>query len=75
MTPPHACKRKIYWIKKEKHPFKSKNTSDCKSFKDAGKSLDRVVTLKDHKNLNTTAKYTRATRKDLQRAVEKLTWE
>lgn len=47
----------------------------CKSLIDAGESLDRVATLAGHENLNTTARYTRATGKDLQRAVERLAWE
>ncbi len=47
----------------------------CKSLVDAGESLDRVVTLAGHENLNTTVKYTKATGRDLQKAVEKLAWE
>jgi len=47
----------------------------CKSLIDAGEPLDRVATLAGHENLNTTAKYTRATGRDLQKAVERLAWE
>lgn len=47
----------------------------CKSLVDAGESLDRVANLAGHANLITTAKYTKATGKDLQKAVEKLSWE
>lgn len=47
----------------------------CKSLVDAGEPLDRVATLAGHENLNTTAKYTKATGRDLQKAVEKLAWE
>lgn len=47
----------------------------CKSLIDAGESLDRVATLAGHENLNTTARYTKATVKDFQRTVEKLAWE
>ncbi|WP_192868153.1 site-specific integrase, partial [Calderihabitans maritimus] len=47
----------------------------CKSLIDAGESLDRVAVLAGHSNLNTTARYTRPSDKDLQRAVERLAWE
>jgi len=47
----------------------------CKSLVDAGESLDRVATLAGHENLNTTSKYTKATGRDLQNAVEKLAWK
>ncbi len=47
----------------------------CKSLVDTGESLDRVAILAGHENLNTTAKYTKATGRDLQNAVEKLAWE
>ncbi|QSQ08438.1 Tyrosine recombinase XerD [Koleobacter methoxysyntrophicus] len=47
----------------------------CKSLVDAGESLDMVAVLAGHADLNTTAKYTRPTRKDLQNSVDKLTWE
>ena len=47
----------------------------CKSLVDTGESLGRVATLAGHENLNTTAKYTKATGRDLQNAVEKLAWE
>lgn len=42
---------------------------------DAGESLDRVATLMGHSNLNTTARYTKPSVQDLERAVEKLAWE
>lgn len=47
----------------------------CKSLVDAGESLDRVAVLAGHADLNTTAKYTRPTRKDLQDSVDRLAWE
>jgi integrase/recombinase XerD len=47
----------------------------CKSLIDAGESIDRVAVLAGHENLNTTSKYTRATEKDLQKSVERLSWE
>ncbi|SHJ64823.1 integrase/recombinase XerC [Desulfofundulus thermosubterraneus DSM 16057] len=47
----------------------------CKMLVDAGESLDRVAVLAGHANLNTTARYTRPSVKDLERAVEKLAWE
>jgi len=42
---------------------------------DAGESLDRVATLMGHSNLNTTARYTKPSMQDLERAVEKLAWK
>jgi site-specific recombinase XerD len=47
----------------------------CKSLVDAGESLDRVATLAGHENLNTTARYTTPTQKDLQRSVENISWQ
>ena len=47
----------------------------CKSLVDSGESLDRVALLAGHSNLNTTARYTRASARDLERAVERLEWE
>ncbi len=47
----------------------------CKSLIDSGESIDRVAVLAGHENLNTTARYTRPTQIDLQKAVEKLSWE
>lgn len=47
----------------------------CKMLLDAGESLDRVAVLAGHANLNTTARYTRPSVQDLERAVEKLAWE
>lgn len=47
----------------------------CKMLLDAGESIDRVAALAGHENLNTTARYTRPSSQDLERAVEKLAWE
>jgi integrase/recombinase XerD len=47
----------------------------CKSLVDRGESIDRVAMLAGHEDLNTTAKYTRATDSDLQKSVDKLDWE
>ncbi|MDR9757032.1 MAG: hypothetical protein RJR35_09955 [Thermoanaerobacterales bacterium] len=47
----------------------------CKMLVDAGESLDRVAALAGHENLNTTARYTRPGRADLEKAVEKIAWE
>lgn len=47
----------------------------CKMLIDAGESLDRVAMLAGHENLNTTARYTKPGREDLEMAVEKLAWE
>lgn len=47
----------------------------CKMLVDAGESLDRVAMLAGHENLNTTARYTRPGRADLEKAVEKIAWE
>ncbi len=44
----------------------------CKSLVDAGESLDRVALLAGHDNLNTTARYTMATCKDLEKSVGKI---
>jgi myo-inositol-1-phosphate synthase len=46
----------------------------AKALVDAGESLDRVAALAGHANLNTTARYTKPTRADLERAVERLEW-
>lgn len=46
----------------------------CKGLVDAGESLDRVAALAGHASLNTTARYTRPTRADLERAVGRLEW-
>ncbi|QSQ09460.1 Tyrosine recombinase XerD [Koleobacter methoxysyntrophicus] len=46
-----------------------------KSLVDARESLNRVTMLAGHADLNTTVKYTRLTRKDLQISVDKLAWE
>ncbi|SFR07117.1 tyrosine-type recombinase/integrase [Desulfoscipio geothermicus] len=42
---------------------------------DAGESLDRVAALMGHANLNTTARYTRPSVQDLEKAVDRLAWE
>jgi integrase/recombinase XerC len=47
----------------------------CKALVDAGESLDRVAELAGHSDLNVTARYTRPTRRDLQKSVNKLAWE
>lgn len=47
----------------------------CKQLVDAGESLDRVAVLAGHASLNTTARYTRPTVKDLEIAVGRLEWE
>lgn len=47
----------------------------CKMLVDAGESLDRVALLAGHASLDTTAVYTKPGRADLERAVEKLSWE
>lgn len=46
----------------------------CKALVDAGVSLDRVAALAGHASLNTTARYTRPTVADLERAVSRLEW-
>lgn len=46
----------------------------CKALVDEGVSLDRVGVLAGHCSLQTTARYTRPTRADLERAVERLEW-
>jgi site-specific recombinase XerD len=46
-----------------------------KSLVDAGESLDRVAQLMGHSDVNTTAIYTMASQVDLQRAVDKISWE
>lgn len=46
-----------------------------KSLVDAGVSLDRVAALLGHSNVNTTAIYTMPSQVDLQRAVDKISWE
>lgn len=47
----------------------------CKLLVDAGESLDRVAILAGHTNLNTTARYTRPSGRDLQKSVDRLAWE
>jgi len=44
----------------------------CEQLVDAGESLDRVAILAGHVSLNTTARYTRPTAKDLEVAVGRL---
>jgi len=47
----------------------------CKMLADAGEGLDRIALLAGHESLNTTARYTRPGRADLEAAVEKIAWE
>jgi site-specific recombinase XerD len=47
----------------------------CKSLIDAGVSIDRVKELAGHSDLNTTARYTRPTVRDLEKSVERISWE
>ncbi|MEW5932631.1 MAG: tyrosine-type recombinase/integrase [Bacillota bacterium] len=47
----------------------------CKMLVDAGESLDRVAALAGHASLNTTARYTKPSFTDLEKAVGKLAWE
>lgn len=47
----------------------------CKMLVDAGESLDKVALLAGHASLDTTAVYTKPGRADLEKAVEKLSWE
>ena len=46
-----------------------------KSLVDAGEPLDRVARLMGHSDVNTTAIYTMPSAYDLQRAVDKISWE
>lgn len=46
-----------------------------KSLVDAGEPLDRVARLMGHSDVNTTAIYTMPSAIDLQRAVDKISWE
>lgn len=46
----------------------------CKGLVDAGESLDRVAALAGHSSLQTTARYTKPTVADLERAVDRLEW-
>jgi integrase/recombinase XerC len=47
----------------------------CKALIDNEVSIDQVAALAGHENINTTAKYTKPSQRDLQRAVEKMSWE
>jgi integrase/recombinase XerC len=47
----------------------------CKGLIDNEVSIDQVAALAGHGNINTTAKYTKPSQRDLQRAVEKMSWE
>jgi integrase/recombinase XerC len=47
----------------------------CKTLIDNEVSIDQVAALAGHGNINTTAKYTKPSQRDLQRAVEKMSWE
>jgi len=55
-------------------PYSLRHTF-CKMLLDAGESLDRVAVLAGHENLNTTSRYTRPGKADLEAAVEELAWE
>lgn len=46
----------------------------AKNLVDMGESLDRVAALLGHANLNTTARYTRPTLGDLEKAVQRVAW-
>lgn len=45
-----------------------------KGLVDVGESLDRVAALAGQSSLNATARYTKPTAQDLERAVNKLEW-
>jgi integrase/recombinase XerC len=47
----------------------------CKDLIDKDVSIDQIAALAGHHNINTTAKYTVPSQKDLQRAVDKTAWE
>jgi len=47
----------------------------CKQLVDAGESLDRVAVLAGHASLDATARYTRPSLSDLEKAVGRLDWE
>jgi integrase/recombinase XerC len=47
----------------------------CKTLIDKEVSIDQVAALAGHGNINTTAKYTKPSRQDLQRAVDRMAWE
>ncbi|HHY93698.1 MAG TPA: tyrosine-type recombinase/integrase [Firmicutes bacterium] len=46
----------------------------CKMLVDAGESLDCVAVLVGHANLITTARYTKPSFTDLEKAVQRLAW-
>ena len=46
----------------------------AKNLIDMGESIDRVAALLGHANLNTTARYTRPTLGDLEKAVQRVAW-
>lgn len=47
----------------------------CKRLIDQRVSLDHVAMLAGHSNLNTTGKYVRPSVQDLEKAVDRLSWE
>ena len=47
----------------------------CKGLIDNGVGIDQVAALAGHGNINTTARYTKPSRQDLQRAVDRMAWE
>lgn len=47
----------------------------CKSLIDAGEPLGAIALLAGHENLNTTARYTRPSKTDLEKGVQKIAWE
>lgn len=56
------------------HPHRLRHTFG-KNLVDNGVPLDRVALLMGHSNLSTTAVYTMPAQSDLQRAVDKISWE
>lgn len=71
-----------YMIKKYADRAKLENVSPhtlrhtfCKNLVDNGEPLSRVAMLAGHKNIDTTAKYSTPTAKDLQTTVDKIAWE
>jgi site-specific recombinase XerD len=58
----------------ELNPHRLRHTFG-KNLVDSGVSLDRVAMLLGHSNLTTTAVYTLPGEGDLQRAVDKISWE
>lgn len=56
------------------HPHRLRHTFG-KNLVDSGVPLDRVAMLMGHSNLSTTARYTMPGESDLQRAVDKISWD